>query len=56
MHWRHSTAEIGLSIIFSNVVGLLLGVHARTGATPLSWPTKMASAVAVGHHNGVAQA
>ena len=56
MHGRHPAATTGPCTIFSNVVGMLLGNHACTGATPLPWPTEMAYAVAVGHQNDVAQA
>ena len=34
------------------MLGLLLGDHARVGATPSKWLTETASAVAVDHHNG----
>ena len=53
MHGRHKQAAQLLLIIFSNVVGLLLGDHARASATPSKWPTETALAVAVGHHNGI---
>ena len=56
MHGRHPEPTIGPYIIFSNIVGLLLGNHARDGATSSKWPTEMALAVIVGHCDGVAQA
>ena len=56
MHGRHPDVAIWLRIIFSNLIGLLLGDHARTGATSPKRPTEMAPTVTVGHCNGVAQA
>ena len=56
MHGQHPKPAIGLCIIFINIVGLLLGDHACTSATPLSRPTEKALAVAVGHCDGVTQA
>ena len=56
MHGRHPVTAIGQSNIFNKRVGLLLGDHARAGATPSKCPTEMTLAVAVGHHNGVVQA
>ena len=56
IHGQHTKPAIGLCIIFINVVGLLLGDHARAGPTPSKWPTEMALAVAVGHIDGVVQA
>ena len=56
MHERHPKPAIGLCVIFINVVGLLLGGHARAGPTRSKWPTKTALAVAVGHRAGVVQA
>ena len=56
IHGRHPEPAIGPRIMFSNVVGLLLGNHASAGATPPTWPTETALAVAVGHCNEVAQA
>ena len=53
MHGCHPWAVDALCIIFSSVVGLLLGNHARAGATPSKWPTEMACAIAVDHHDGV---
>ena len=45
---------IGRSIIFNKVLGLLilLGDHARVGATPSKWPTETALTVAVDHCDG----
>ena len=37
-------------------LGLLLGNHARAGATPSKWSTETAPVVAVGHCDVVAQA
>ena len=51
MHRRHPAAVTGPDIIFSNLVSLLLGDHARAGATPS--PTDMAFAIAVSHCDGV---
>ena len=56
MHGQHPKPAIGPRICFTNVVGLLLGNHARAGATTSEWPTETALVVAVGHCNGVAQA
>ena len=56
MHGQHPEAAIGPHGIFSDIVGLLLGDHACTGATPLSWPKEMVLVVAVGHCYGGAQA
>ena len=56
MHGRHPATAIGRSTIFNTVLGLLLGDHARAGATSSKWPTETAVAVAVGHCNDVAQA
>ena len=52
MHGQHPAAAIGPRIIFSNIVGLPLGDHARAGAAPLPWPTETAFVVAVGHRDG----
>ena len=41
-----------LCIILSKLLGLLLGHHARAGATPLKWPTETAHVVAVDHLDG----
>ena len=41
-----------LCILSSKLLGLLLGDHARAGATSLKWPTETALAVAVEHHDG----
>ena len=53
MHEQHPAAAIGPHIIFSNVVGLLLGDHACVDVTPSSWSTETAVAVALGNRNGV---
>ena len=47
---------IGQNILFIEVVGLLLGDHALTGATSLSWPTETNSAVVIGHLDCLLQA
>ena len=39
--------------MYSKLVGLLLGDHARAGATPSKWPTETACAVSVDHRDGV---
>ena len=56
MHGQHPDLVIDLCILFINVVGMMLGNHARADVMPSKWPIEMALAVAVGHHNGVAQA
>ena len=52
MHERHPWASKGLCITLSKLVGLLLGNHARAGATPSKWPTETAYDIAVDHRNG----
>ena len=42
--------------MFSKLLGLLQGDHACAGATPYKWLTETALDIAVGYHNGVAQA
>ena len=56
MHAWHPVPEIGRSIIFNKVLGLLLGNHACAGAGPLPWPTEKNLTVAVSRCNGIAQA
>ena len=56
MYGQHPTPAIGPRIIFTNVVGLLLGNHAHVGVTSLKWPTETVPVVTVGHCDGVAQA
>ena len=56
MYGQHPKPAMGLCIILINVVGLLLGDHACTGATSSKWPTETALTLAVGHCDGVAQA
>ena len=55
MHGQHPGVAIGLRIIFTNVIGLLLGDHACAGAMPLSWSTETVLAVTVDYLDGVAQ-
>ena len=55
MHGQHPEPAIGLCITFINVVGLLIGNHARAGPVPSKWPKHTALVVAVGHRYGVAQ-
>ena len=56
MFGQHPGPTIGPHIIFTNVVVLLIGNHARAGVTPSKWPTEAALTDTVGHCNGVAQA
>ena len=41
-----------LCITVSKLLGLLLGNHARAGATPSEWPTEMDFAFAVDNRDG----
>ena len=41
-----------LCIVFSKLLGLLLGDHPCAGATPSKWPTETALTVAVDHRDG----
>ena len=52
MHGLHSEPTIGPRIIFSNLIGLLLGNHARAGATSSKCPAETARAVAIGYLDG----
>ena len=56
LHGQYPEPVKGTSILFANVLGLLIGDHACVGATPLPWPKKTVFAIAVGHNNGVLQA
>ena len=56
MHGQHPEPAIGPRIIFTNVVDLLLGDHARVGVTPPKLPTETAPAVVVDHRDDVSQA
>ena len=53
MHGWHPQAAKRLCIIYSKLLGLLLGNHARAGSRPSKWTTETALAVAVDHCNGV---
>ena len=55
MHEGHPATAIRRSIIFNNVVGLLLGNHACVGVTSLPWSTETTFAVNEGHRDGIAQ-
>ena len=49
MHGQHPAATVGPHIIFSNVIGLLLGDHNHVSAMSLPQSTEMDFAVAIGH-------
>ena len=56
MHERHPRAAKVLCIIYSKLLGLLLGDHDRAGVTLSESPTETALAIAVGHRDGFVHA
>ena len=52
MHGRQPRAAKMLCIIYGKLLGLILGDHARVGATPSKWPTETVLALAVDHRDG----
>ena len=56
LHGWQLEPAIGPHIMFTNVVGLLLGNYAHVSAAPSKWLTETALVFVVGHINGIAQA
>ena len=48
--------RMGPYVIFSKVLGLLLGNNGCASTMPLPWPTETTGVVPVGHHNVFVQA
>ena len=52
MHGRHPWAAKGLCILFSKLLGLLLGGHASVGATSLKWSKETTCGIVIDHCDG----